>query len=376
MSNLDEITNLIETQNSTWNASLGEIRKDIDFLQAKAGRPNLGASSNDFGSATSEHRKAFDAYLRTGADNGLSAIQAKSMNSTADADGGFLIPSELDQAIDRIAPTVSAMYRLANVVTIGTARYEKLVKTAGMAMRRVAEGATGGETTEPKYSKVIIDVATSEVEPWVHNETLDDSFVDLAADLANEAGIAFAEGGGSEFINGNGVAKARGILSYTAVPNASYAWGSIGYVPSGATSGFATSNPGDNIINLIGSLPIAYRQDAAFVMNDSTLNSIRQMKDGSGNFYLWQNDTTAPFGGRILGYPVEIDSNMPNVGTGSFAIAFGNWKRAYTIVNRTGTTLIRDPYTSKGITKFNMRKRFGGGVTNFEAIRLMRFATS
>ena len=85
-------------------------------------------------------------------------------------------------------PSLAGM-DLANVVTIGTAKWEKLVKTAGMAMRRVAEGAAGGESTNPKYSKIEIEAFEAEVEPWVYNATLEDSFVDLAADLAEEAAI-------------------------------------------------------------------------------------------------------------------------------------------------------------------------------------------
>jgi HK97 family phage major capsid protein len=100
------------------------------------------------------------------------------------------------------------------------------------------------------------------------------------------------------------------------------------------------------------------------------------MKDQSGSYYLWQPDPTAPFGGRILGYPVDVDDNMPTISAGSYSLAFGNFKRAYTIVRRTGTTLIRDPFTTKGVTKFNFRRRWGGGITHFQALKLMKFATS
>jgi len=91
---------------------------------------------------------------------------------------------------------------------------------------------------------------------------------------------------------------------------------------------------------------------------------------------LWNPDPAAGFGGRFLGSPVEVDDNMAAIGAGSYSLAYGNFRRAYTIVNRAGTTLIRDNLTSKGVTKFNFRRRFGGGVTNFEAVKLMKFATS
>lgn len=356
------------------SAEMKKIDGDIIELAKKTHRPPAGG--DDLTQEQAEYRAALDKYLRKGVDTGLAELQRKAMNSASDPDGGFLVLPEMDRVIDRIAPTVSAMYRLANVVTIGSAKWEKMVKTAGMAARRVADGATGGETTNPKYAKIAIDVHTAEAEPRVYNETLDDATVDLAMDLADEAGIAFAELGGSEFITGAGVAGARGITAYTNVANASYAWGSVGYIASGKSAAFASVAPADKIVGLQHALKSQYRPGAAWLCNDSTLGVMRQMKDGSGSYYLWQPDPAASFGGRFLGSPVEIDDNMPDIGAGAYALAYGNFKRGYTIVNRAGTSLIRDNITVKGQTLFNFRRRFGGGITNFEAIKLMRFATS
>jgi HK97 family phage major capsid protein len=357
------------------NADFAAQKKQYDELEKKAFRPKDGAD-NFLTDDQKEHRKAFNRYLRKGHDSGLIELQQKTMQTGSDPDGGYLVLPEMDMAIDRIAPTISAMFRLANVVTIGTAKYEKLVKTSGMAMRRVADGQTGGETTNPKFSKVGIEVHTAEVEPWVYNETLEDAFINLEADLANEAAIGFAEGAGVEFISGNGVGKARGITGYNNVANSSYSWGNVGYVVSTKSGAFASVAPGDDLISLQHSLKSQYRPGAVFMMNDNTLSIARQMKDGSGSYYLWNPDPAAGFGGRFLGSPVEIDDNMPDIAAGTFSVAYGNFQRGYTIVNRAGTTLIRDNITAKGTTKFNFRRRFGGGITQFEAIKLMKFATS
>jgi HK97 family phage major capsid protein len=347
-------------------------RKAYEELEKKAGRPKAEEAKSE---EDEMRQKAFERFLRKG-ENGLDDMHRKAMNSGSDPDGGYLILPEMDRMIDRVVPTISAMYRLANNVTIGSAKYEKLVKKSGMAMRRVADGVTGGETTEPTYAKIVIDVHTAEVEPWVYNETLEDSFINLEADLANEAAIGFAEGAGAEFISGNGVGKARGITAYTNVANASYAWGNVGYIASGKSAAFASVAPADKVISLQHALKAQYRSGAAWLVNDTTLGVMRQLKDGSGAYYLWQPDPAAGFGGRFLGSPVEVDDNMADVAAGSYSLAYGNWKQAYTIVNRAGTTLIRDNITSKGTTKFNFRRRFGGGVTNFEAFKLMKFATS
>lgn len=361
------------------NKDLNDIGKSMAEIEKKANRP----AATDAGGKTvtpeqAEYKKAFAHYLRTGEGDGraLKELGQKAMNTSSDPDGGYLVLPEMDAAIDRIAGVMGALGRLANRITIGTAKYEKLVKTAGMSMRRVAEGATGGESTEPVYTKIGIEVFPAEVEPWVYNETLADAIIDLEADLANEAAIGFAEGSNAEFITGNGVGKARGIAAYPMVANSAYAWGSVGYIVSGKSAAFASIAPADKVISLQHALKSQYRAGAVWLANDATVGLMRQIKDGSGSYYLWQPDPSAAFGGRFLGAPVEVDDNVADLGAGSLSLAFINPQRAYTIVDRAGTSLIRDNLTAKGTTKFNFRRRFGAGITNFEALKWMKFATS
>lgn len=404
ISPVDEIKTLIENQGRAWEEfkktndelikakadgkSIADLQAKLDKIQtdmteqrqafeayeAKANRPGAGGGTNTEQKAA--ERKAFDKFLRTGDDSEIKEMQRKAMNSYSDPNGGVLVLEEMDSVIDRVVPTISAMFRLANNVTIGSQKYTKLVKKSGMAMAWVANGGTNGETTEPTYAEIEIEAFPGEIEPWVHNETLQDAFIDLEADLANEAAIGFAEGAGAAFITGNGVGRPRGITSYTPVANSAYAWGSVGYIASGKSAAFTSSAPADKIVTLQHALKAQYRPGAVWLMNDSTLGTARQMKDGSGTYYLWQPDPAGAFGGRFLGNPVEVDDNMPDIGAGAYAVAFGNFKRGYTVVNRAGTTLIRDNITAKGKTKFNFRRRFGGGIVNFEAIKLMKFATS
>lgn len=357
------------------NEDITRLGQDIESVAKKAARDQFAAAA-EMTAEQAEYKKAFGRFLRKGSTDGLEELQRKAMNTGSDPDGGYLVLPEMDAAIDRVAQTMGAMYRLANTVTIGTAKYEKLVKTSGMAMRRVADGGTGGETTEPKYAKIGIEVFTAEVEPWVYNETLEDAMINLEADLAAEAAIGFVEGAGAEFITGNGVGKARGITAYTNVANSSYAWGKVGYIVSGKSAAFASVAPADKVVSLQHALKSQYRPGAVWLTNDTTLGVMRQMKDGSGSYYLWQPDPSAGFGGRFLGSPVEVDDNMADIGAGTYSLAYGNFSRGYTIVQRAGTTLIRDNITAKGTTKFNFRRRFGGGIVNFEAIKLMKFATS
>lgn len=357
------------------NGELSKLSADMVAIAAKANRIKNGGQ-HELTEAQVAYKKAFGEFIRKGSDNGLEDLQRKAYNAGSGPDGGYLVLPEMDSEIQRVVGVVSAIGRLARQVTIGTETYKKVAKTTGLAARRVGNGATGGESTNPKYSELEFTAYTAEAEPWAFNETLQDAIIDLEMDLAGEAAIAFGELAGSEFAAGTGVGGARGITAYDTVANASYAWGSLGYVATGNSGAFASSNPGDNLITLQHSLKSQYRPGAAFVMADSVLATVRQMKDGSGAFYLWNPDPLAGFGGRLLGSPVEVDDNMPVAAANSLSVAYGNFRQGYVVVNRTGTVLIRDNITAKGKTKFNFRRRFGGGVQNFEAIKLLKFAAS
>lgn len=368
----------LEAKVGTINADVSKLSTEIADIIKKMQRPGAtGADGKTQLSAEQvEHQRAFGTWLREGKDGGLEELERKAMNTGSDPDGGYLVGTEMDTAIDRVVDTDVAMRRLATVRTIGKGSYKKFVKTSGMAAAAIGEQEDSAESTAPKYAEIELEPHRCYVEPWVSNDMLEDSEYDLEMDLADEAGIAFSEFEGNTFINGTGVKRARGILQYTVVANASYAWGKVGYVASGAAGAFAASNPGDALISLQHALKSRYRNGAAWLMADTTLASVRQMKDGSGAFYLWNPDPLAGFGGRLLGAPVEIDDYMPVVAANSYSVAFGNFRRAYTIVDRRGVAVIRDNVTKKGTTKFHFSKRVGGGIHNFEALKLMKFAAS
>ena len=360
----------------TINAELTKLSKEIAEVAKKANRPAAGAETGSETPEQTEHKQAFRSFLRKGNDNGLSEVERKAMGRGSDVDGGYLVIPELASEIDRVAQTVSAMRGLADVRTIGSSSFKFRVKTRGVGANWIGESEASGETQEPQYAMLEITAEEIEAEPWVYNDTLEDADINLEADLADEAGIAFGEAEGLAFITGNGVKKPRGILGYTNVANASYAWGKVGYIASGASGAFANTNPADKIIDLLHALKATYRNGANLLMADTTLAEVRKIKDGTGNFYLFNPDPTGEFAGLVLGKPVAIDDNMPTIGANTFSIAYANFKRAYRIVDRRGMALIRDNITTKGTTKFNFRKRVGGGIRNFEAIKLMKFGTS
>jgi HK97 family phage major capsid protein len=187
--------------------------------------------------------------------------------------------------------------------------------------------------------------------------------------------IVFAEQEGAAFINGDGSAKPTGFLNYTTAADASWAWGKIGYIASGADGAFASSDPSDALINLAYAPKQGYRANGTWVMNRKTEAAIRKFKDGDDN-YIWQPGTAIGQPASLLGYPVAEAEDMPDIASNAYSIAFGDFARGYLIVDRVGINVLRDPFSAKPYVLFYTTKRVGGGVQNFEAIKLMKFAAS
>ena len=111
------------------------------------------------------------------------------------------------------------------------------------------------------------------------------------------------------------------------------------------------------------------------MLNRNVQAEIRKFKDADGN-YLWQPGLQAGQPASLLGYPVSESEDMPDIAADSLSIAFADFRHAYLIVDRLGVRVLRDPYTAKPYVLFYTTKRVGGGIQNFEAIKLMKFATS
>jgi HK97 family phage major capsid protein len=191
----------------------------------------------------------------------------------------------------------------------------------------------------------------------------------------------FARSSGAAFVTGNGIAKPRGLLTYTtaATADATRDWFVIQHVNTGDANGFPArsgdANPADRLVDMVHALRAPYRINARWTMNRTTAGTIRKMKDGQGNF-IWQPATVAGQPETLLGYPVELDEEMPNIAAGTLPIAFGDFAQAYIIVEKPGLRLLRDPYSSKPHVLFYAYSRFGGGLQNGEAVKLLRVAAS
>lgn len=353
------------------NTKFRQIQEELAVVK----RPKLDAKDGDMSPEMMEYRSALYNHLRTG--EGLAEVkelQKKALSGRSDPDGGLLVDPETDSVIDRVAADETSFANLASSVTIGGDTYRKLVKTRGVAGQWAGqEEESQGETTAQQWAEIKIEAKKVEAEPQAPNSLLEDADYDLEGDVLEEIGVTFSELEGEAFLVGDGILEPKGLLSYETVANASYEWGKVGYVASGADGAFAASNPADKIIDLQHALKTRYRSGAVMLMSDDALSQVRQMKDGAGHFYLFNPDASAGFAGTVLGSPVVLDDYMPTIASDSLSIAYGNFARAYKVVRRRGIALIRDIYTKKGYTKFYATRRTGGGIVNYEAFKVMKF---
>ncbi len=262
------------------------------------------------------------------------------------------------------------MRGLARIVTLTSGDTLKLLVGQGGANAGwVSEREARPETATPKLSEIALSSGEIYANVAATQRVLDDPQFDIAQWIADESNIAFSEAEGAAFITGDGTGKPKGFLDYAKVANGSYAWGKLGFVASG-NAGALT---GDGLIDFYHGLKSGYRTGAAFIMSDATVAAVRKLKDGQGN-YLWQPSVVVDVPPTLLGKPVVTDDNMPQIAGNAFPIAFGNWQRGYTILDRFGTRILRDPYTNKPYVMFYITKRVGGAVTNFEAIKLLKIS--
>ncbi|HMN37966.1 MAG TPA: phage major capsid protein [Hyphomicrobium sp.] len=352
---------------------LARIEATLDTLSRRALRPQLGAAAPQL--ADLAHKSAFDAYVRKGDAARLVKLEEKALSAGSGQDGGYLVPAETEATVNRLLKAVSPVRSIAGIRTVSGSVYKRPFATTGADSGWVAETAARPQTATPVLAELSFPTMELYAMPAASSSLLDDAIVNIDEWLAEEVRIAFADQEGKAFVTGDGVNKPKGFLTYTSVDNASWSWGNLGYVATGVSGAFPASDAGDKLLDLIYAAKAAYRANAHFVMNRSTQAAIRKMKDGQGN-YLWQPSNGPGELPSLMGYGVVECEDMPDIAANSLSIAFGDFSRGYLVVDRAGIRVLRDPFSAKPYVLFYTTKRVGGGVQDFDAIKLMKFSAS
>jgi len=361
-----------EEKLSRIDTALDETRRRLDRMTLDAGRPRRGGEPAAQEGAAREHKSAFDLYMRAGESSSLRRIEEKAMSVGSGADGGYLVPTPAEQDILRRLAKISPIRSIASVRQISTHVLKRAFSTTGPAAGWVAEADPRPQSSNQQIADLTFPAMELYAMPAATQTLLDDAVVDIEQWIAEEVQTAFAEQEGAAFVGGDGVNKPKGFLSYPTIADASWAWGNLGFITTGAAGGFPVTQASDVLFNLVYALRAGFRQNGKFVMGRRAQSMIRQFKTTTGE-YIWEPPATGGAAATLMNFPVIEAEDMPDPAANSFSVAFGDFERGYVVVDRIGIRVLRDPYSAKPYVLFYTTKRVGGGVQNFEAIKLLNF---
>lgn len=364
----NEALDKFEKQIAEYVEKTAKWQQTTNDIIARLGRPGDGG-----GKSPDLTRDAFMTFARSGFADG--ELLKKDMSSSVGSEGGFLVPETLAAQINSVVFDMCPMRQLANVVTIGTSEFRQNTKKTKGSGGWVSEKGTRSETTAATFGSTLIPVHELYAMPEATSQFLADAQANIEGWLIDAIGGDLAEYENDAFTTGAGVGKPKGILGYTPAADSGYAWGAPGYIASGAAGDWAASTPAANVLNLIYALATPYHSGASFMAPRALIGELRSKVIGTDTF-LFQPAGMAGGVPTFAGFPVYENPDLAAKGSNSYSMVFGNWQKAYTIVDRVGISVLRDPYTSKGSVLFYTSKRVGGDVTNFEAYKVMKFAAS
>ena len=344
----------------------------MSMLSTKSRAPRAPLSTQaETGEAM--HGRAFDAYVRAGEEDAMRGLdlEGKSLSTAVAADGGYLVDPRTAETVHSVMQSTASIRSIATVVNVEATSYDVLVDHGAMESGWATETGTFGETGTPQVDRISITLHELSALPKASQRLLDDAAFDIEGWLANRIAERFAIAEADAFVNGDGVNKPRGFLNHTKTPDSgNLPWGTLGRIDTGVAGKIGSP---DKIVELVYALGARYRANGTFVMNSKTAGAVRKLKDADGRF-LWSDGLAAAEPARLLGYPVTVTEAMPDAAPGTYAIAFGDFEAGYTIAERPDLRILRDPFSAKPNVLFYATKRVGGDVTDFAAIKLLRFA--
>lgn len=347
----------LEKLEKNLNEKMGEIEKAIAALNRP---PDTGPLKE-----ASEQMKLFDKFLRKGPEQ-LTPEELKILTVSDDTTGGFLSPEEFVMEIDKDVIEFSPIRAISRIRTTSRKSVQLPRRTGVFAADWTGEGQTQSETTGLTYGLPELPVHPLRALVKISREDLEDPAFNMEAEIRAEFAEQFGVAEGKAFVSGNGVARPEGFLTVTA--------NSVTEVETNTT---AVLSADDLIDTMFSNIKSAYWANATWVMNRITIGRVRKLKD-SDNQYLWQPGLNGPTSQTLLGRPIVEATDMPStIAAGDQIIAFGDFRRAYTIVDRVSMDIIRDPFTSAkdGLVEFLAFKRVGGFVLRSEAIVILKAKT-
>lgn len=402
---LDKLSGEVKEKHAKLEADLGridEIKTRVDLMEKEANRPkdpseikaekDFALELKQFNGFMKAHAKpgavvkdlaadeytayckAFEVYTRKSRD-GMTQDEIKAMQAGFNPDGGYLLPSPQQGRTIAKVYELSPFRSMASVVSISGNSLEGIEDNDEAGAGWVSELATRPDTSTPQVGRYTIDAHEMYAQPKASQTILDDAAIDVEAWLSDKVANKFARVEQDAFLNGNGAGKPKGLFQVTtaATVDASRSWGTFEHIVTGTSANWSAQP--DVLWDLFAAFKTHYLAGAEFLTNRQVLAALRKLKESTTNAYIWQPGLSVNVPDRLVGYPIRVDQNVPALASGSLSLAFGNFKEAYTIVDRIGIRTLRDPYTDKPYVKFYSTRRVGGAPMNSEAVKFLKFST-
>lgn len=358
--------------------ALEERLRDMETKQNRPGRAASGQAVED-----DEHKAAFMAFMRNGDDGEAKQALLKAERKAADvrvatgASGGFALPKEIADQINKQLIDISPIRSISRVATASSPDYHELVDLNGFGTEWLGEVDTHNPTNTPDIADVAPTFGELSAYPKTTRQSINDLMFNVEAWLMSRGAEMMAKAEGVAFIGGSGVNRPTGFLAGPAplaTADGVRAFGTLQYLPTGQAAALS-ANPWDMLKDMMYATKGGHRQGAVWVMNSLTLAAHAKVKDSTGQYLL----TPAVREGdpdTMLGKRVVVAEDMPNIAANTFPIAFGDFKAGYIIVDIGTFWLLRDEITQPGYVKFPMSKRVGGKLLDTNAIKLLKIAIS
>lgn len=307
-----------------------------------------------------EAKRAFRGYLRKGEER-LSPDEIKLLSTQDNANGGYLVYPEFAQEIIKDLTEMSPVRGIARVIQTASNVFKVPKRKATPTAAWVGEGDTDA-LTNSTYGIEELPNGTMRATSKATREQLGDAAFNMEEQLRLDFREAFQATEGASFVTGDGVGKPEGFMT-----NAD--------VDASTVTGAASDLSYTGVVDVAHGLNANYIANARYVMNLATLGKVRLLEDSAGNLLFLPPSQGMP--STIAGFPWTVLQDMPAVGAGATPIAFGDFRRAYYIVERVMFDLLRDPFTSKrdGAVEFTAFMRVGGQVVLPTAIRKLTVST-
>ena len=376
-------------------AELHQQKEDFELFQ-KTVIENGNGNADEMKSALADYNDHFSRFLKSGTpipaedlervytdlvkksvygvDESKIIQETKDLVAGSNADGGFFLATDRSSSMSVRMFETSAIRPIANVQTTSSDVWEIILDDDEPDSGWVGEVTARPDTTTAQIGLIKIPIHELYAQPRATQKMLDDAGFDIASWHQAKVTAKFGRDENAAFVVGDGASKPKGFLTYDD-------WTTAGTYQRDAVEQIDTETAsevsGNDLISLQGALIEGYQANAQWAMSRQTFfTNILTLASEDGNYLL--NPRILAEGGQlvILGRPVNLFADMPTAADSALAIAYADWREFYTIVDRIGIRVLRDPYTSKPYIKFYTTKRVGGAVTNYEAGKLMKITAA